>query len=93
MSNSKEKTLLARYVVEDNDTGLMLEDMNTSQDSPIIKSILIKLIGPIKVYTIEQAVYFKEDLGSKLSKYWSLVEQSVHIKEGVRNLITREMLL
>lgn len=93
MSNSKEKTLLARYVVEDNDTGLMLEDMNTSQDSPIIKSILIKLIGPIKVYTAEQAAYFKEDLGSKLNKYWSLVEQSVHIKEGVRNLITREMLL
>jgi hypothetical protein len=71
----------------------MLEDLNTNQDAPIIKSILIKLIGPIKVYTLEQMSTMREELGAKLSKYWSLVEQSVHIKEGVRNLITREILL
>lgn len=45
--------MLARYVVEDSDTGLMLEDMNTSQDAPIIKSILCKLIGVNKVYSSE----------------------------------------
>lgn len=58
----------------------MLEDINTSQDAPIVKSILTKLIGPIKVYTPEQISFYQEDLGMKLSKYWSLVQQSVHIK-------------
>jgi hypothetical protein len=42
---------MARYAIEDNDIGLMLEDLDTSQDAPIIKSILNKLIGPIKVYS------------------------------------------
>lgn len=37
----------------------MLEDMNTSQDAPIIKSILTKMIGPIKVYTPEQIIHYR----------------------------------
>lgn len=41
----------------------MLEDLNTNQDAPIIKSILIKLIGPIKVYTLEQMSTMREELG------------------------------
>lgn len=89
MTDQHHIRLLARYVVEDNDIGPLLEDSSTSQDAPIVKSILTKLIGPIKVYTPEQIIYYREELGTKLSKYWSLVEQSVHIKEGVRNLITR----
>lgn len=59
MENEQERTLLARYIVEDNDTGLMLEDMNTSQASPIIKSILLKLIGFIKVYTLAEIAKFR----------------------------------
>ena len=89
MNDEQYIKLLARYVVEDNDIRPLLEDSNTSQDAPIVKSILTKLIGPIKVYTPDQIIYYREELGTKLSKYWSLVAQSVHIKEGVRNLITR----
>lgn len=32
----------------------MLEDLQTSQNAPIIKSIMIKLIGDIKIYTNEE---------------------------------------
>lgn len=51
--------LLARYVIEDNDIGLMLEDMSTSQSSAIIKSILTKLIGSIKVYNRDQISHYQ----------------------------------
>lgn len=55
MEREDEALLLARYVVEDSGEGFFLEDMETSQNSCIIKSILIKIIGEIKVYTREEA--------------------------------------
>lgn len=59
MQVENEIKLLARYVIEDNDTGLMLEDMTTSQSSAIIRSILGKLLGPIKVYNKTQIGHYQ----------------------------------
>lgn len=70
----------------------MLQDLHSSQDTPIIRSILGKLIGAPKVYSPEQVQHYREELGNKLAKFWSLVEQAVHIREGVRNTVTRDML-
>lgn len=83
---------MARYFVEDTDNGMMLEDLKTSQDVPIIRSVMRKLIGEIKVFSPEQKEHYREKLGELLGKFWPLVEQSVHIREGVKNLITREIL-
>lgn len=51
--NAEERKLIARYVVEDNGPGFMLEDLYTRQSSPIIKSVLGNIIGGIKVYEKE----------------------------------------
>lgn len=45
MENEEHCKLLARYFVEDTDNGMMLEDLKTSQDVPIIRSVMRKLIG------------------------------------------------
>ena len=51
MEREEEALLLARYVVEDSGEGFFLEDMETCQSACIIKSILGKIIGEIRVYS------------------------------------------
>lgn len=50
MEEESEALLLARYTIEDAGDGFFLEDMDTSQSATIIRSILTKLIGEVKVY-------------------------------------------
>jgi hypothetical protein len=59
ITNDHHRQLLARYVVEDNNSGPMLEDMKTSQVAPIIKSILCKLIGSSKVYSSAEVARYR----------------------------------
>ena len=66
--DEKETKLLARYAVE---------NINRTQVAPIIKSILTKLIGKIKVYEEEEVENFYENLGEKLKKFSSLIKQSL----------------
>lgn len=47
----EEQKMLARYAIEDNDTGKVVEDMKKTQKTPIIRSILIKIIGETTIYT------------------------------------------
>jgi hypothetical protein len=50
MEKEEEALLVARYAVEDTGDGYFLEDMDTTQSISIIRSILSKLIGEVKVY-------------------------------------------
>jgi len=42
--------LLARYCIEDAGEGYFKEDMDTSEAVPIIRSVLSKLIGDVRIY-------------------------------------------
>ena len=44
MESQEEALLVARYAVEDSGDGLFLEDMETSQRTSIIKSVLGRLV-------------------------------------------------
>ena len=68
-------------MVEDNGAGFVLEDMNTRQLTPIIKSILTNIIGKIKVYdsAIKEELQLK--VGEKLNKFWSLIAQAIQNKD------------
>ena len=46
---------MARYAVEDAGDGYFLEDMDTAQSVAVIKSVLTKLIGEIRIFTREQS--------------------------------------
>ena len=75
--DEKETKLLARYAVENNEESSLVENINRTQVAPIIKSILTKLIGKIKVYEEEEVENFYENLGEKLKKFSSLIKQSL----------------
>ena len=49
--------------MEDSDVGPIVEDMDRTQATPIIKSILMKLIGKTKQFSEEKIKTFYEDLG------------------------------
>jgi hypothetical protein len=82
MERDDEALLLARYVVEDSGEGFFLEDMDTSQNAFIIKSILIKVIGEIRVYSREEAERLRLQVGKVMSRFGKLVQQFLDIKEG-----------
>ena len=45
--------MLARYTVEDNGEIWVVEDMRKMQAAPVIKSILMKLLGKVREYSEE----------------------------------------
>ena len=69
--------LLARYMIEDAGDGCFLEEMDTSQAASIIRSILAKLIGEVKVYPYEKAESMRRVVGPILFKFGRLVQQSL----------------
>jgi hypothetical protein len=83
MTKPQEALLVARYAVEDPGDGYLLEDMDTSQSAFIIKSVLGKLIGEIKVYGREQAEIKRNQIGPILAKFGKLVQQSLDMKESL----------
>ena len=74
--------LIARYVVEDTGDGYFLEDMDTAQNGNIIKSILGKLIGEVRLYPKEKIQKMRETVGTILFKFGRLVQQSLDMKES-----------
>lgn len=79
-NDEKETKLLARYAVENNEESSLVENINRNQVAPIIKSILTKLIGKIKIYEEEEVEHFYENLGEKLKKFSSLIKQGLSNK-------------
>lgn len=75
--------MVARYVVEDAGDGYFLEDMDSSQSACIIKCILSKLLGEIRIFGKEQAEEMRSRVGPILFKFGKLVQQSLDVKEGL----------
>jgi hypothetical protein len=83
MQNEQEALLIARYTIEDAGDGYFLEDMDTAQSASIIKSILTKLIGEVRIFTKEQAEVMRKQIGPFLAKFGKIVQQSLDVKDGV----------
>ena len=82
MESQEEALLVARYAVEDSGDGLFLEDMETSQRTSIIKSVLGRLVGRVKVYSWEQGEALRESVGEAMHRFGKLVIQFFENKEG-----------
>lgn len=65
--------------------------MDTTQIACIIKSILSKLIGEVRVYSREEAENLRMQVGTVMSKFGKLVQQSLDMKEGGRELALRRV--
>ena len=59
-----------------------MEDMETSEAIPIIKSVMSKLIGDVRIYTEEEEARIMKKTGDLMHKFHSLVQQNVESKEG-----------
>ena len=59
-----------------------MEDMETSEAFPIIKSVLSKLIGDVRIYSEEEEVELMKKTGDLMHKFHSLVQQNLESKEG-----------
>lgn len=91
MEKEDEALLLARYVVEDSGEGFFLEDMDTCQNACIIKSILTKLIGEIRVYSREEAERLRLQVGKVMSRFGKLVQQFLDFsQQGSREQMLRK---
>lgn len=77
MEHQEEALLLARYMIEDAGDGYFLEDMDTSQTASVIRSILGKLVGEVRVYPVEEAEEMRRVVGPILFKFGRLVQQSL----------------
>lgn len=73
---------MARYMIEDAGDGYFLEDMDTSQTASVIRSILGKLVGEVRVYPVEEAEEMRRVVGPILFKFGRLVQQSLEIEDG-----------
>lgn len=82
MEHEHEALLLARYMIEDAGDGLFLEDMDTAQTASIIRSILGKLVGEVKVYPPEEAERMRRAVGPIVFKFGRLVQQSLEMEDG-----------
>lgn len=91
MEREEEALLLARYVVEDSGEGFFLEDMETCQSACIIRSILAKLIGEIRVYSREEAEQLRLRVGRVMSRFGKLVQQFLDFsQQGTREQMLRK---
>ncbi len=64
--------------------------METSEAIPIIKSVLSKLIGDVRVYTEEEEERMMKKTGDLMHKFHSLVQQNLELKEGNKKKFRRD---
>ena len=57
-----------------------MEDMDTSESVPIIKSVLSKLIGDVRIYSTEEEEKILSKTGDIMFKFHSLVQQNIQSK-------------
>lgn len=65
-------TLLARYLVEDNQEDFLIYDEERFNDVTIVKSVLKKLIGKYQLFEREELINIKFSISKKLTN--SLIE-------------------
>ncbi len=54
-----------------------MEDMDTSEAVPIIRSVLSKLIGDVRIYDIEEEIHLMKKTGELMHKFHSLIQQNM----------------
>jgi len=62
MSNEDDITLVARYVVEDNEEEYLFYDENAKNDLTVVRSILKKLMGNLPLWDHETIKQMHEDI-------------------------------
>ena len=76
-----------------------MEDLDTTQTACIIRCVLTKLIGEVRIFPREKAKEMCKEIGSVLFKFGKLVQQSLDMKENGResskkqNFVSKEAMV